>query len=147
MTKVLRPHITSFYIDQKPISRYFLTTVWCGNFSIKKVITDYSNKRNTKQIVVFTILWSQTAQRDKLTLPPLFFQIFSNCECYLDKDRSSPILIFCLKIFAKKNHQKRLEMKPIQETSVINVLLPEEISLATCCYRKSSSKKCDCYFA
>ena len=87
------------------------------------------------------------SQRDKLTLPPLFFQIFSNCECYLDKDRSSPILIFCLKIFAKKNHQKRLEMKPIQVTSVINVLLPEEISLATCCYRLSSSKKRDCYFA
>ena len=87
------------------------------------------------------------SQRDKLTLPPLFFQIFSNCECYLDKDRSSPVLIISLKIFPKKNLQKRLEMKPIQVTSVINVLLPEEISLATCCYRLSSSKKRDCYFA
>ena len=38
-------------------------------------------------------------------------------------------------------------MKPIQVTSVINVLLPEEISLATCCYCLSSSKKRECYFA
>ena len=27
-------------------------------------------------------------QRDKITLPPLLFQISSNSECYLDKDKS-----------------------------------------------------------
>ena len=32
--------------------------------------------------------FSRFSQRDKITLPPLLFQISSNSECYLDKDKS-----------------------------------------------------------
>ena len=115
-------HVSTVHGEKKTFECNVCSRVYGGQQSLSEHIKDSHKKGKKKHKCDSCEKWftksghlnyhmktfhegqrNYNSQRDKLTLPPLFFQIFSNCECYLDKDRSSPVLIISLKIFPKKN--------------------------------------------
>ena len=96
---------------------------------------------------IATYLPSNISQRAKVSLPPLLFQMFSNSDCYTNKDKSKSSTIISQKILTIGKWLETVWT----ETNVdeIDVIFLTQYHTYTCQKLpwKSYSKKSDSYFA